>query len=76
MARELDGFGRCPGCGADFSACVGVYHCAYGCEEPRVSDTNEILAEQIEASRYAMPWRRTVVGARGETRGHSDDPSA
>jgi hypothetical protein len=23
----LDGFGRCPCCGTDFSAYVGLYHC-------------------------------------------------
>lgn len=33
-ARELNGYGRCDGCGNDFIGCVGLYHCPYGCEQP------------------------------------------
>lgn len=29
---ELDGFGRCPDCGLNYSANVGVYHC-FSCSE-------------------------------------------
>lgn len=29
---ELDGYGRCPDCGLDYSANVGVYHC-FGCSK-------------------------------------------
>lgn len=33
-ARELNANGYCDGCGANFQACVGLYHCKYGCEQP------------------------------------------
>lgn len=29
---ELDGYGRCPDCGLNYSANVGVYHC-FACSE-------------------------------------------
>lgn len=48
-ARELNGYGRCDGCGADFFACVGVYTCRYGCEEP-VEEEIETIPETESSS--------------------------
>lgn len=44
MARQLDGYGRCTGCGENYAACAGVYYCD-DCEEDPVVEADD---EQID----------------------------
>lgn len=40
MARELNGYGKCEGCGTDYSAAAYVYHCEQ-CDEPEPVEESE-----------------------------------
>ena len=42
MARQLNGYARCEGCGTSYAACPDVYECAECEEDEKLAEGDEI----------------------------------